>query len=156
VVAAGEQAAARAKPIPKAQANFTDPESRIMETVTPPTSRRTTARPSSTTPTRSSRCRRHRLRLGPPQLHPDARADAANTASYPEQALVDAGYCSEDNLHTAAARQAEHATTTFMATGRLGHDQQVPPAPRGRIPNHATPVDRCSRASCGADAVIGL
>jgi transposase len=54
VAAAGEQAAARAKPKPKAQANFTDPESRIMKTVTAPTSRHTTARPSSTTPTRSS------------------------------------------------------------------------------------------------------
>jgi hypothetical protein len=70
---------------------------------------------------------------------------AANTGTHPKQALVDAGYCSEDNLQAAAARQQEHGTDTFMATGRLRHDEQVPPAPRGRIPANATPKQRMAR-----------
>jgi hypothetical protein len=70
---------------------------------------------------------------------------AANTGIHPGQALVDAGYCSETNLHAAARRQAEHGTETFMATGRLAHDEQVPPAPRGRIPASATPKQRMAR-----------
>src|SRR5215472_6224305 len=32
-----------------------------------------------------------------------------------------------------------------MATGRLAHDEQVPPAPRGRIPASATPKQRMAR-----------
>ena len=70
---------------------------------------------------------------------------AANTGAHPAQALLDAGYCSEANLAAAAQRQAEHGTETFMATGRLSHDEQVPPAPRGRIPADATPKQRMAR-----------
>jgi transposase len=54
VTEAGNKAAAKARPKPKAQANFTDPDSRIMKTATAPTSRPTTPRPSWTTNTRSS------------------------------------------------------------------------------------------------------
>jgi hypothetical protein len=32
-----------------------------------------------------------------------------------------------------------------MATGRLAHDEQVPAAPRGRIPANATPRERMAR-----------
>jgi hypothetical protein len=32
-----------------------------------------------------------------------------------------------------------------MATGRLTHDEQVPPAPRGRIPTGATVKERMAR-----------
>ena len=59
---------------------------------------------------------------------------AANTGIHPAQALVDAGYCCDANLDAAARRHAEHGTETLIATGRLGHHEQVPPAPRGRIP----------------------
>ena len=70
---------------------------------------------------------------------------AANTGIHAKQALVDAGYCSEANLQAAAARKAEHGTDTFMATGRLAHDEQVRAAPRGRIPADATPRERMAR-----------
>ncbi|MEU6866247.1 transposase [Streptomyces sp. NPDC046876] len=68
-----------------------------------------------------------------------------NTGIHPEQALVDAGYCSETNLEAAKDRQLTCGTDTFMATGRLGHDEQVPPAPRGRIPKNATFKERMAR-----------
>ncbi|MEU0156682.1 transposase, partial [Micromonospora fulviviridis] len=70
---------------------------------------------------------------------------AANTGTHPKQALVDAGYCSEANLEAAKDRQLSCGTDTFMATGRLGHDEQVPPTPRGRIPANATLKERMAR-----------
>jgi len=70
---------------------------------------------------------------------------AANTGIHPKQALVDAGYCSETNLEAAKDRQLACGTDTFMATGRLAHDEQVPPAPRGRIPADATLKERMAR-----------
>ena len=70
---------------------------------------------------------------------------AANTGVHPKQALVDAGYCSETNLEAARERQLACGTDTFMATGRLTHDEQVPPAPRGRIPASATLKERMAR-----------
>jgi hypothetical protein len=70
---------------------------------------------------------------------------AVNAGAHPKQAVVDAGYCSEDNLAAAAARQDEHGTDTLIATGRLKHGEQVPAAPRGRIPANATPKQRMAR-----------
>jgi len=70
---------------------------------------------------------------------------AANTGIHARQALVDAGYCSEANLQAAADRKTEHDTDTFMATGRLAHDEQVPAAPRGRSPADATLRERMAR-----------
>jgi len=70
---------------------------------------------------------------------------AANTGIHPAQALVDAGYCCDANLDAAARRHAEHGTETLIATGRLGHHEQVPPAPRGRIPTNATRKQRMAR-----------
>ncbi|MBB4789725.1 hypothetical protein BJY54_000337 [Streptomyces nodosus] len=63
---------------------------------------------------------------------------AQNTGAHPQQALVDAGYCSETNLEAAQERQLACGTVTFMVTGLLGHDEQDSPAPRGRIPVRAT------------------
>lgn len=70
---------------------------------------------------------------------------AHNTGTHPKQALVDAGYCSETNLEAARERQLVCGTDTFMATGRLAHDEQVPLAPRGRIPASATLKERMAR-----------
>lgn len=65
----------------------------------------------------------------------------ANTATTPAQTLADAGYFSEDNVD--AAR--ERGTDPLIATGRLKHGETVPDAPRGRIPNNATPKQRMAR-----------
>jgi transposase len=146
VTDAGQAAADTAKPKPKAQANFTDPESRIMkngagayvqaynaQAVVDDAHQVITA---ADVTDRASDC---------PSYTPMLDQSAANTGTHPKQALVDAGYCSDDNLDAAAARQEEHGTETFMATGRLHHDEQVPPAPRGRIPTDATPKQRMAR-----------
>jgi transposase len=146
VTDAGQAAADTAKPKPKAQANFTDPESRIMkngagayvqaynaQAVVDDGHQVITAADITDC---ASDC---------PSYTPMLDQSAANTGTHPQQALVDAGYCSDDNLDAAAARQEEHGTDTFMATGRLRHDEQVPPAPRGRIPADATPKQRMAR-----------
>jgi transposase len=146
VAAAGQAAADTAQPKPKAQANFTDPESRIMknsagayvqayhaQAVVDDAHQVITA--ADITDCASDR----------PSYPPMLDQCAANTGTHPKQAVVDAGYCSNDNLEAAAARQEEHGTDTFMATGRLRHDEQVPPAPRGRIPADATPKQRMAR-----------
>jgi hypothetical protein len=65
----------------------------------------------------------------------------ANTATTPGQTLADAGYFGEDNVD--AAR--ERGTDPLIATGRLKHGEEVPDAPRGRIPKSATPKQRMAR-----------
>ncbi|KJY41481.1 transposase [Streptomyces sp. NRRL B-1568] len=146
VIDAGEKAAAKARPKPKNQANFTDPDSRIMknsdgayiqaynaQAVVDEQHQIITAADVTTNASDA--------------LNYTAMLDqsAANTGTHPEQALVDAGYCSEANLEAAKDRQLSCGTDTFMATGRLGHDEQVPPAPRGRIPKDATLKERMAR-----------
>jgi hypothetical protein len=146
VTDAGQAAADTAQPKPKAQANFTDPDSRIMkngagayvqaynaQAVVDDAHQVITAADSTDC---ASDC---------PSYTPMLDQSAANTGTHPKQAVVDAGYCSEDNLDAAAARQQAHGTDTFMATGRLHHDEQIPPAPRGRIPADATPKQRMAR-----------
>jgi transposase len=146
VTEAGQAGADKARPKPKAQANFTDPESRIMKTSTGAYAQAYNAQAvvddahQIITAADVTTCACDAL-----SYTPMLDQAAANTGIHPAQALVDAGYCSEANLHAAAARQAAHGTETFMATGRLGHDEQVPPAPRGRIPADATPKQRMAR-----------
>ncbi|WP_435839954.1 IS1182 family transposase [Streptomyces chilikensis] len=146
VADAGEKAAATARPKPKAQANFTDPDSRIMknsdgayiqaynaQAVVDEEHQVITAADVTCNPSDA--------------LNYTTMLDqsAANTGVHPKQALVDAGYCSETNLQAVRERQLACGTDTFMATGRLAHDEQVPPAPRGRIPASATLKERMAR-----------
>ncbi|WP_306955946.1 IS1182 family transposase [Streptomyces sp. B4I13] len=146
VTDAGDQAAAKARPKPKAQANFTDPDSRIMknsdgayiqaynaQAVVDEEHQVITAADVTCNPSDA--------------LNYTTMLDqcAANTGVHPKQVLVDAGYCSETNLEAAQERQLVCGTDTFMATGRLAHDEQVPPAPRGRIPKDATLKERMAR-----------
>jgi transposase len=146
VTEAGEQAAAKARPKPKAQANFTDPDSRIMknsdgayiqaynaQAVVDERHQVITAADITTNASDAL------------NYTPMLDQSAQNTGVHPEQALVDAGYCSESNLDAAHERQLACGTNTFMATSRLGHDEQVPPAPRGRIPASATLKERMAR-----------
>lgn len=146
VETAGRDAAAKARPKDKAQANFTDPASRIMkngsgayiqaynaQAVVDDAHQIITAADLTTNPADA--------------LNYTTMLDqcAANTGVHARQALLDAGYCSEANLQAAALRRQEHGTDTFMATGRLAHDEKVSPAPRGRIPADATLRERMAR-----------
>lgn len=151
MVNAGKKAAATARPKPKAQANSTDPDSRIMknsdsayiqaynaQTVVDEQHQVITA---ADVTTNASDALNYTSMLD---------QSAANIGIHPRHALVDAGYCSDANLEAAKDRQLACGTETFMATGRLGHDEQVPPAPRGRIPKDATRPPAPTRRTQGA------
>ena len=66
---------------------------------------------------------------------------AAGIVGLPKTLLADAGYFSAENV--TAVTQA--GIDPLLATGRLKHGEKPPPAPRGRIPNNATPKQRMTR-----------
>ncbi len=66
---------------------------------------------------------------------------AAGIVGLPKTLLADAGYFSAKNV--TALTQA--GIDPLLATGRLKHGEKPPPAPRGRIPNNATPKQRMTR-----------
>ena len=139
-------AAAAAVPKPKAQRNFTDPQSRIMKT---------------------SDGSFHQCFNGQAVVDDgyqvivaaevtDCAADVANlipmteqatvnTGTAPGEVLADAGYCSADNLAQATTVSAASGTEFFIATGRSKHDAPLPASPRGRIRKDATPRERMAR-----------
>jgi transposase len=59
----------------------------------------------------------------------------------PKTILADAGYCSEDNLQQLTDLQIN----AVIATGKIRHNERVPDAPTGRIPNDATQRERMAR-----------
>lgn len=144
--AAGDAAAAQSAPKPKAQRNFTDPDSKIMLTgdgafhqcynaqavvdgdhqVIVATAVNTNAADVAT-------------------LMPMTEQTVTNTGGVPTELLADAGYCSAENLDRAADFAAEHGTEFFVATGRARRGEAAPLAPRGRIQNGASEKQRMAR-----------
>jgi transposase len=133
---AARRAAAAATPQPRAQRNFTDPDSRIMKTadgsfhycynaqaVVDEDNQVIVATDFAESGADNS------------AFSEMLDQTVANTETTPGQTLADAGYFSEDNVD--AAR--ERGTDPLIATGRLKHGEKVPDAPRGRIPKNATP-----------------
>jgi transposase len=136
--AAGESAV----PHPKAQRNFTDPDARIMKTsdgsfhycyngqaVVDEANQIIVAADFAESGADN------------PEFAEMLDQSVANTASTPRETLADAGYFSADNVAAAVERHTE----AFIATGRLKHGEEVPAAPRGRIPKDATPKERMAR-----------
>lgn len=142
VAKAGREAAPR----PKAQRNFTDPESRIMKTSDGSFHQCFNAQAVVDAD--------HQVIVATDVT--DCAADVANLISMTEQTttntgqapaemLADAGYCSEDNLNRAAEMSESTGTEFFIATGRSKHDAPISTSPRGRIPKGATPKQRMAR-----------
>ena len=131
-----------AAPEPKAQRNFTDPESKIMRSrpdgwvqgynvgavvddghqVIVATS--VTADPTDTRTL--------------PALVEQIKA---NTGRHPRRLLADAGYASDDNL----THLADAGIDAYVALGRDHHGRTAPPAPRGRIPSGLSRRERMGR-----------
>ena len=144
-----ELAAAAAKeavPEPKAQRNFTDPDSKIMKTADGSFHQCFNAQAvvdaehQVIVAADLNDCASDMANLIPlsEQVH-------TNTGVAPAQMLADAGYCSADNLVQAAALTANTGTEFFVATGRRSHDEPAPPPPRGRIPANFTAKARMAR-----------
>ena len=140
------QAAKTAVPKPKAQRNFTDPDSRIMLTGDGSFAQCYNAQAVVDADHQVIvAADLHDCASDVGSLHPMTEQVQANTGHHPEQVLADAGYCSADNLDQAAEVTAQTGTEFLVATGRRKHDEPAPPPPRGRIPKAATAKQRMAR-----------
>lgn len=142
----GAAAAEAATPKPKAQRNFTDPDSKIMLTgdgafhqcynaqaVVDADHQVIVATEVNTNASDVA------------NLMPLTEQVATNTRQVPGQVLADAGYCSADNLDRAADYAATCGTEFFVAVGRRRGGDPPPVATRGRIPESATGKQRMAR-----------
>jgi transposase len=130
-----------AKPKPKAQYNFTDPESRIMKG------------PDGFVQAYNAQIAVDELQLivghsvtqdtnDKRQLMPMITTIAQQTGGEtPFEVLADAGYCSEANV-TAIAKTTIDA---YISTRKQKHGERPGPCPRGPLPQPATIVDRMTR-----------
>jgi len=139
-------AGVKAVPRPKAQRNFTDPESKIMKTADGSFHQCFNAQAVVDA--------EHQVIVAADvtdcasdvgNLIPMTEQATANTGRAPNQVLADAGYCSQDNLDQASEMTAATGTEFLIATGRTKHDDPLPAAPRGRIPKDTTPRQRMAR-----------
>jgi len=140
------EAGRKAAPKPKAQRNFTDPESKIMKTADGSFHQCFNGQAVVDA--------EHQVIVAADvtdcaadvgNLSPMTDQATANTGQVPSEVLADAGYCSEHNLDHAAALSASTGTEFFIATGRTKHDDPFPTSPRGRIPTGATLKQRMAR-----------
>ena len=137
-----DEALAAAVPRPTAQASFTDRDSRIMKTADGSFHYCYNAQAvvdeahqivvATTLSNRSADC---------PELPQMLDQTEKNAGAAPTKLLADAGYFSADNVQAATDRGVD----PYLATGRLRHGEEPPPAPRGRIPKDLTPKARMAR-----------
>jgi len=133
-----------AVPVPTAQRNFTDPESRIMpasgdkgsfvqgyncQAVVDATAHIIIAADVTQAPNDKQ------------QAQPLLQQAIANTGQVPKTASLDAGYYSEDNVHAITALGCR----PLIPPDRQQHDRTRPAAPRGRIPTGLSVADRMRR-----------
>jgi transposase len=129
-----------AKPNPKAQYNFTDPESRIMKgpdgfvqaynVQVAVNERQLIVGQSVTQETNDKK-----------QLLPMITIIAQQSGITPPQVLADAGYCSDANLTAIADTPID----AYISTRKQKHGERPGPCPRGPLPKTATIIDRMSR-----------
>lgn len=138
--AAAGQPVDAAKPDPKAQYNFTDPDSRIMHS------------PDGFVQAYNVQVAVDELQLivgqavtqdtnDKQQLMPMITTIEQQSGATPTQLLADAGYCSEENLGAVAATTID----AYIATRKQKHGERPGPCPRGRLPKTVTRVDRMAR-----------
>jgi transposase len=137
--AAGEPSES-AKPDPKAQYNFTDPESRIMKS------------PDGFVQGYNVQVAVDELQLivgqavtqetnDKHQLMPMITTIMEQSGGTPTQLLADAGYCSDENLAAIAATTID----AYISTRKQKHGERPGPCPRGPLPKAATRIDRMTR-----------
>jgi transposase len=132
---------AQATPAPKAQRNFTDPESKIQKTSdgfiqgynaqAAVDAQAQIIVAQDVTPMAAD--------VG--ELVPQVTAIGRTLQQRPTQVLADAGYCSEENLQQLERRGID----AYIATGRQSHGEWRAPAPRGRPPAGLTRRERMAR-----------
>ena len=130
-------------PRPKAQRNFTDPESRIMKAGASKSFEQTyNCQIASdeqaqvivgTNVTQETNDKQ--------QVKPVIEDVKKRTGQTPKKASLDAGYYSDDNV----AYLESEMIDGYIATGRQKHSDKIPPTPRGRIPKDATTKEKMAR-----------
>lgn len=137
----GKEEQGKVKPAPKAQYNFTDPESRILkgpdgflqgynaQIAVEPVLQLIVGQGV----TQEANDKR--------QLLPMLRQVKEQSGHKPSTVLADNGYLSEENLQGAAKMQVE----AYVAAGKQKHSQIVSSCPRGPIPQSATALERMRR-----------
>lgn len=133
-------------PDPKAQRNFTDPESKIMKVSNKGWDQCGNAQVIVTETQIIVAADVTNQANDVQQVVPLVAATVSNLQAVDVSVtggdlLADAGYFSASNV--AAAEDAGLAP--FIATQRLKHHEEVPQAPRGRIPRDQTPKQRMAR-----------
>jgi transposase len=137
---AADQPSDGAKPDPKAQYNFTDPESRIMKG------------PDGFVQAYNAQVAvdEQYLIVGQAvtqetndkqQLMPMITTIEEQSGDTPTHLLADAGYCSDANL----AAIADTPIDAYISTRKQKHGERPGPCPRGPLPKTATRVDHMSR-----------
>jgi transposase len=136
------------KPKPKAQRNFTDPDSRIMKTSDGAfhqcyNGQAIVDSVSQVIVAADAFDQAPDARLLEPALEQLADNLDAIDARLPADAVLlgDAGYFSEDNVTITSS----HGLDPHLATGRFKHSEPPAPAPRGPIPKDATPKQLMAR-----------
>jgi len=138
-VAAG-QPSESTKPDPKAQYNFTDPESRIMKG------------PDGFVQAYNAQVAVDDLQFivgqavtqqanDKKQLVPMIATITQQSGKTPAVILADAGYCSDENLAAIAATPID----AYISTRKQSHGERPGPCPRGPLPATATRTDRMTR-----------
>ena len=130
-------------PDPKAQRNFTDPESRIMKDG------------ASKSFEQAYNCQiasdeQAQIIVGTnvtqetndkQQVKPVIEDVRERTGQTPKKACLDAGYYSDENVAYLESEKIDG----YIATGRQKHSDHLPSAPRGRIPKNATTKEKMAR-----------
>ena len=132
---------AAAQPKPKAQHNFTDPESRIMkgpDGFVQAYNAQAAVEPALQLIVGQALTQQANDKQ---QLIPMIERVREQAGQKVQQVLADSGYCSEENLRKAAKKKVD----LYVATGKQKHNQPVPSSPRGRIPKSATLVEQMKR-----------
>ena len=131
----------QAKPAPKAQRNFTDPDSKVQKTADgfiqgynaqiAVDDKAQVIVAQHVTPQAAD----------VNELLPVVANLRRVLRRKPKQLLADAGYWSEDNVRALERQQID----PYVARGRVKHGEPLPPAPRGRPPAHLTTEQRMQR-----------
>jgi Transposase DDE domain len=137
------------RPKPKAQRSFTDPDSKIMKTAARSFHQcysgqaAVDERAQVIVACELTNCASEAPALVPllDQLERNLAEAAPELELAGAELLADSAYFSEENVKTCRERSLD----PFIASGRLKHSERVPPAPRGRIPQEATPKQRMAR-----------
>lgn len=137
-----------AVPDPKAQRNFTDPESKIMKTSNKGFDQcgnaQAVANEQQIIIAADVTDQANDVRQAIPMTEQTiANLDEAGVTENIKAFTADAGYFSEDNMD--AVDSNERIDDAFIATGRQKHNDKVPDAPKGRPPKDLTPKEKMAR-----------